>query len=151
MFDTSAGYIAFGPRRIHDMHRYQALSFMDVIVKSSNVGAIKIGQALGSDAVSRYVLPLRLRRDAGPRHPVPARRPRRQAPAAVQAERARLVSMGYQIGVTPLQMVAAVGSIANGGELIAPHVVRATIVDGVRTEVPRQVVRRTIPTRSPTT
>jgi membrane peptidoglycan carboxypeptidase len=42
-------------------------------------------------------------------------------------------------------MVAAVGSIANGGELIAPHVVRATIVDGVRTEMPRQVVRRTIP------
>ena len=46
--------------------------------------------------------------------------------------------MGYQIGVTPLQMVAAVGSIANGGELIAPHVVRATVVDGVRTEVPRR-------------
>jgi cell division protein FtsI (penicillin-binding protein 3) len=53
--------------------------------------------------------------------------------------------MGYQIGVTPLQMVAAVGSIANGGELVAPHVVRATIVNGVRTEVPRQVIRRTIP------
>ena len=56
------------------------------------------------------------------------------------------VSMGYQIGVTPLQMVAAVGSIANGGELVVPHVVAATVVDGVRTEVPRQVVRRTIPT-----
>ena len=145
MFDTSAGYISFGPRRIHDMHRYQALSFMDVIVKSSNVGAIKIGQALGSDAVSRYVYRFgfgeTLARD------IPHQRAGlvdKRLPQFKPSELAS-VSMGYQIGVTPLQMVAAVGSIANGGELIAPHVVRATIVDGVRTEVPRQVVRRTIP------
>ncbi len=148
MFDTSAGYISFGPRRIHEFggHRYQALSFMDVIVKSSNVGAIKIGQALGSDVVSRYVYRFgfgeTLARD------IPHQRAGlvdRRLPQFKPSELASL-SMGYQIGVTPLQMVAAVGSIANGGELVAPHVVRATIVDGVRTEVPRQVVRRTIPT-----
>ena len=146
MFDTSAGSITFGPRRIHDMHRYQALSFMDVIVKSSNVGAIKIGQALGPEIVSRYVYRFgfgeTLARD------IPHQRSGlvdKRLPQFKPSELAS-VSMGYQIGVTPLQMVAAVGSIANGGELIAPHVVRATIVDGVRTEVPRQVVRRTIPT-----
>jgi cell division protein FtsI (penicillin-binding protein 3) len=145
MFDTSAGYITFGSRRITDMHRYQALSFMDVIVKSSNVGAIKIGQALGSDVVSRYVSRFgfgeTLARD------IPHQRAGlvdRRLPQFKPSELAS-VSMGYQIGVTPLQMLAAVGSIANGGELVAPHVVRATIVDGVRTEVPRQVVRRTIP------
>ena len=37
------------------------------------------------------------------------------------------VSMGYQIGVTPLQMATAVSSIANGGELMRPHLVRAVI------------------------
>ena len=127
------------------MHRYQALSFMDVIVKSSNVGAIKIGQALGSDVVSRYVYRFgfgeTLARD------IPHQRAGlvdKRLPQFKPSELAS-VSMGYQIGVTPLQMVAAVGSIANGGELVAPHVVRATIVNGVRTEVPRQVVRRTIP------
>ena len=55
MFDTSAGYITFGPRRIHDMHRYQALSFMDVIVKSSNVGAIKIGLRVGAERMGQYI------------------------------------------------------------------------------------------------
>ena len=35
------------------------------------------------------------------------------------------VSIGYQVGVTPLQMVAAVGAIANGGEYVEPRVVRA--------------------------
>jgi cell division protein FtsI (penicillin-binding protein 3) len=146
MFDTSAGYISFGPRRIHDMHRYEALTFTDVIVKSSNVGAIKIGQALGSEVVSRYVSRFgfgeALARD------IPHQRVGlvdKRLPQFKPSELAS-VSMGYQIGVTPLQMVAAVGSIANGGELVAPHVVRATIVDGVRTEAPRQVVRRTIPT-----
>jgi cell division protein FtsI/penicillin-binding protein 2 len=148
MFDTSAGYISFGPRRIHEFggHRYPALSFMDVIVKSSNVGAIKIGQALGSDVVSRYVYRFgfgeTLARD------IPHQRSGlvdKRLPQFKPSELAS-VSMGYQIGVTPLQMVAAVGSIANGGELVAPHVVRATIVNGVRTEVPRQVIRRTVPT-----
>jgi cell division protein FtsI (penicillin-binding protein 3) len=147
MFDTSAGYISFGPRRIHEFggHRYQALSFLDVIVKSSNVGAIKIGQALGPEVVSRYVSRFgfgeTLARD------IPHQRSGlvdRRLPQFKPSELAS-VSMGYQIGVTPLQMLAAVGSIANGGELVAPRVVRATIVDGVRTDIPRHVVRRTIP------
>ena len=147
MFDVSTGYVTFGTRRIHDMHRYQVLSFTDVIVKSSNTGAIKIGQALGSEVVSRYVQRFgfgeTLARDIPfQRAGLVDRKLAEFGPSALAS-----VSMGYQIGVTPLQMVAAVGSIANGGELVAPHVVRATIVDGVRTEVPRQVVRRTIPTQ----
>jgi cell division protein FtsI (penicillin-binding protein 3) len=146
MFDVSSGYISFGPRRIHDMHRYGQLSFTDVIVKSSNVGAIKIGSALGSEVVSRYVSRFgfgeALAKDIPhQRAGLVAKNLADFSPSALAS-----VSMGYQIGVTPLQMVAAVGSIANGGELVAPHVVKATIVDGVRTEMPRQVIRRTIPT-----
>ena len=54
------------------------------------------------------------------------------------------MSMGYQVGVTPLQMAAAASVIANGGTLYEPHVVRATITDGVRTAVPPKAVRRAI-------
>ena len=52
--------------------------------------------------------------------------------------------MGYQIGVTPLQMVTAVSSVANGGQLMEPHLVRATDRDGVRTLVQPKVLRETI-------
>jgi cell division protein FtsI (penicillin-binding protein 3) len=52
--------------------------------------------------------------------------------------------MGYQVGVTPLQMAAAVSSVANGGELIQPRVVRAVIRDSGRAPVPRKVLGRTI-------
>ena len=54
------------------------------------------------------------------------------------------MSMGYQVGVTPLQMVAAVSSVANGGDLIQPRVVRALIRDGKRTEVKPTVLGRDI-------
>src|SRR5215510_6989545 len=54
------------------------------------------------------------------------------------------VSMGYQVGVTPLQMVAAVASVANGGELIEPRVVRAVYRDNRRYAVEPKVIRRTI-------
>jgi membrane peptidoglycan carboxypeptidase len=54
------------------------------------------------------------------------------------------MSMGYQVGVTPLQMAAAVSSVANGGELLQPRVVRAVTRDGVRRPVPRKVLAHSI-------
>jgi membrane peptidoglycan carboxypeptidase len=52
--------------------------------------------------------------------------------------------MGYQVGVTPLQMAAAASVIANGGTLYEPHVVRAVIKGAQRTIVRPKVVRRAI-------
>ena len=54
------------------------------------------------------------------------------------------VSMGYQVGVTALQMVTAVSSVANGGEMIEPRVVRAVYHDNRRYAVQPKVVRRTV-------
>jgi cell division protein FtsI/penicillin-binding protein 2 len=53
-------------------------------------------------------------------------------------------SMGYEVGVTPLQMVNAAATVANGGLVMEPHVVRAYIRDGRREEVAPKVVRRAI-------
>ena len=55
IIDVSQGSIAIGSRRVKDMHRYGPLSFEDVIVKSSNVGAIKVGFRVGSERMGRYV------------------------------------------------------------------------------------------------
>ena len=54
------------------------------------------------------------------------------------------MSMGYQVGVTALQMVTAVSSVANGGELIQPRVVRALVRGGERYDVKPTVLGRTI-------
>jgi membrane peptidoglycan carboxypeptidase len=118
-----------------------------VIVKSSNVGAIKVGLRLGPERLGRYVsrfgfgqslLPDFRGENAGI-----VWNPAKLDPGAVAS-----VSMGYQVGVTPVQMATAVSSIANGGLLYEPRVVRATIQDGRRVEVPRKVVRRTVSERT---
>ena len=53
--DCAPGHIFIGTRRVNDTHRYGALSFTDVIVKSSNVGAIKAGFRVGAEQMQRYV------------------------------------------------------------------------------------------------
>lgn len=56
VIDVSAGLIRIGSRVVEDVHRYGPLSFTDVLVKSSNVGAIKIGDRLGAGRLGEYVL-----------------------------------------------------------------------------------------------
>ncbi len=120
IIDASAGNIRFGTRVIRDDHNYGVLSFADVIVKSSNVGAIKVGAASSvPEKVSDYVQALRLRQAdlAG----LPRREPRHRLGSRAGSNDSALasVAMGYQVGVTPLQMAAAVSAVANGGELRA--------------------------------
>jgi cell division protein FtsI (penicillin-binding protein 3) len=57
MIDTNPGYIRIGNSKVdeYEGHNYHVLSFKDVLVKSSNVGAIKIGFKVGTERLSRYV------------------------------------------------------------------------------------------------
>ncbi|MCM3878749.1 MAG: transpeptidase family protein [Vicinamibacterales bacterium] len=143
MIDASGGRIKIGSRVIPDTHDYGVLSFTDVIVKSSNVGAIRIGLQLGAERLGLYARRFGFGRALSPDFP--------SETAGILWDPARLdtsalasMSMGYQVGVTPLQMVAAVSSVANGGQLIQPRVVRALIREGKRHEVKPTVLGRTI-------
>jgi len=143
IIDVSGGKIRFGSRVIDDTHDYGALSFTDVLVKSSNVGAIKVGLTLGPERLGLYVRRFGFGRALSPDFPGETTGivwdPRRLDNSALAS-----MSMGYQVGVTPLQMVAAVSSVANGGDLMQPRVVRALIKDGKRQEVKPTVLGRTI-------
>lgn len=143
IIDVSAGLIRFGSRVINDMYRYEPLSFTDVIVKSSNVGAIKVGLKLGPERMGLYVRRFGFGRPSSP--DFPGESPGIVwDPSKLNDSALASVSMGYQVGVTPLQMAAAASVIANGGTLYEPHVVRATVKGGVRTPVPPKAVRRAI-------
>jgi cell division protein FtsI (penicillin-binding protein 3) len=141
--NVAGGRIQIGSRVVHDTHDYGVLSFTDVIVMSSNVGAIKIGLRLGTDRLSRYVQRFGFGRPVSPDFP--------GENGGIVWDRAQWtdsalasVSMGYQVGVTPLQMAAAVSSIANGGEYAEPRVVRAVYRDNRRFAVQPKIVRRTV-------
>jgi cell division protein FtsI (penicillin-binding protein 3) len=143
MIDVSGGRIQIGSRVVRDTHDYGTLSFQDVIVKSSNVGAIKIGFKLGTDRLSDYVGRF------GFGHPVSPDFPSESPgivwdPAKWTDSALASVSMGYQVGVTPIQMVSAVSAVANGGEYMEPRVVRAVYRDNRRFQVKPKALRRIV-------
>ena len=117
LIDTDPGRIQIGNRviRENDDHNYHVLSLTDVIVKSSNVGAIRIGFKVGTDRLSEFVGRFGFGRPASP--DFPSENPGIVWDSAKWTESALAsVSMGYQVGVTPLQMAAAVSAVANGGQ-----------------------------------
>ena len=144
MVETSPGFITFpGRKPIYDTHHYGLINFTDVIVKSSNVGAIKVGLKVGPETLTDYVLRFGFGQTLAPDFKGETAgivwSAERLDPSALAS-----VSMGYQVGVTPLQMATAASAIANGGRLLQPRVVRAFIRDGRRVEVPHKEMRRAI-------
>jgi cell division protein FtsI (penicillin-binding protein 3) len=144
LIDTGNGVIRVGSRVVdeYEGHRYGVLSLTDVMVKSSNVGAIKVGFRVGAQNLDRYVrlfgFGTRLSRDfrgenAGLVWPL------ERSESTLMS-----VSMGYEIGVTALQMATAASAIANGGEIMEPRVLRAVIEGNRRTAVQPRVLRRVI-------
>jgi cell division protein FtsI/penicillin-binding protein 2 len=143
IINTSPGIIRIGKDIIdeYEHHNYGSLSFTDVIVKSSNVGAVKIGLQVGTERLARYV------ERFGFGHKVSRDFPAEatgffKAPTTDRALASN--SMGYQLSVTPLQSAAAFSAVANGGEYVEPHIVRAIERNGKREQVRPKVVRRSI-------
>jgi cell division protein FtsI/penicillin-binding protein 2 len=149
LIPTSPGVIRFGSRVIDEAkgHNYGTLTFEDVIVKSSNVGAIKIGLKVGRERLNSYVS----RFGFGSRTAQSDFGGYRGESKGIVWKTEDLtdsalasISMGYQVSVTPLQMAVAASAIANGGELLEPRVVKSVIRDGVETSVPKKLVRRVV-------
>jgi len=145
LIDTNPGRIEVSGEVIKENanHNYKVIPLSEVIAESSNVGAIKIGFKVGTERLSRFVGLY------GFGHPVSPDFPS-ESPGIVWSPQKWTqlglaeVSMGYQVAVTPLQIVTAVSSVANGGELIEPRVIRAVYLNNRRYDVHPKVVRRTI-------
>jgi cell division protein FtsI/penicillin-binding protein 2 len=152
MVDTSPGRFAIGPRIIRDSegHNYGVLSFEDVIVKSSNVGAAKIALRVGADRFARYVSRLGFGQTL-----LPDLKGESRGRVAnfknVHDSSLASMAMGYEVGVTPLQMATAVSAVANGGTLYQPRLVRSITRNGVRDDVAPKVLRQAITKETATT
>ncbi len=145
IIETSPGVIRFGGRVIDEFanHNYGALTLSKVIVKSSNIGAIKIGLRVGAERLGVYVNRFGFGKPTSP--DFPGESPGIVwNPAKLNNSALASVSMGYQVGVTPLQVAAAMNAVASGGTWIEPRIVRGTIANGVHTKVAARVTRRAI-------
>jgi cell division protein FtsI (penicillin-binding protein 3) len=125
-FDCENGAWRVGYRTLHDAHAYGTLDFDHVIIKSSNIGAAKIGMALGLDgvygAVTAFGFGSKTRIDL----PGEARglvRPR----SRLTKDSLLSVPMGQEIAVTPLQLVTAYTAMVNGGILFRPQIIQRLV------------------------
>ncbi|MGE0679768.1 MAG: penicillin-binding transpeptidase domain-containing protein [Candidatus Binatia bacterium] len=140
------GHYPVGRHVIHDHHPYGTLTFAEVLQRSSNIGAAKVGERLGKTLYHKYLRSFGLGQRTGIDLPM-------ESPGILASvddwARINLVtaSFGQGVAVTPLQLASAFAALANGGRLMKPYVVSAVFdTDGkvIKANNPthiRQVVR----------
>lgn len=139
VFDCSAGSVMVGGRPIRDHKRYGLLSFPEVIVESSNVGTALVARRVGSPALYEEIRKFRFGdltgidlpgEENGILHPISAWN---------KASSLEHIAIGYEVSVTPLQILRAMNVYAAGGRLVRPRIARRDGVMGPEPP-PRQVL-----------
>jgi len=120
--DCGGGEIRLGRRVLHDTHHYGVLSVTDVLVKSSNIGMSRIGARLTDDRLQATLASFGFGRPTGSGLPGEIAGMFHPLKAWTSYSNASL-SMGQELGVTPLQMICAHSALANGGTLLSPKFV----------------------------
>jgi cell division protein FtsI (penicillin-binding protein 3) len=122
IFDCENGAVYISGHRIRDHKPFGLLTVSDILAKSSDVGAIKIALRLGAPKFYDYIRAFGFGTTTGVELPYESRgrvaRLEDWKPISVGS-----ISMGQEIGITPLQLISAVSAIANGGLLYKPQIV----------------------------
>lgn len=145
LFDCSKGEIEVGGKIIRDAHRHGVLSFAEVIQKSSNVGAIQVGMKLGKNRFYKYIKDFgfgeKTEIDLPGESYGKVRETKKWSGTSIGA-----ISIGQEIGVTPLQLLVAFSAIANNGYLMKPYIVseirdhEGKLVKSFKSQVVRKVI-----------
>jgi cell division protein FtsI/penicillin-binding protein 2 len=146
--DCQMGSITVAKRVIHDHHPFGSLTIAEALAKSSNVAAIKLGLRVGDPTMHDYITRFGFGSRTGielPGETAGLVRPlNRWQPSSIGS-----IAIGQEIGVTPLQMAAAFGALANDGVRVAPHLIREIrSASGVSVYRPNPEQRRVIGTET---
>jgi cell division protein FtsI (penicillin-binding protein 3) len=102
------------------------LSVADIIAESSDVGAIKVALRLGDERFYKYIRAFGFGQQTGIELPGETRgltKPvERWSKVSIGA-----ISMGQEIGISPLQLASLISTIANDGVHVPPRIVAGTI------------------------
>ncbi|MBX5495866.1 MAG: transpeptidase family protein [Bryobacteraceae bacterium] len=122
LIDCGHGRMKLFTRVIHDHDPYGTLTLAEVLAKSSNVGAIKAGLAVGEEKLYEYVRRFGFGQLTG--IPLPSESAGRVWPLKMwQATSIGSVAMGHEVMATNLQLARAAAVIANGGYLVQPRLI----------------------------
>jgi cell division protein FtsI (penicillin-binding protein 3) len=122
VFDCENGAVYVAGHRIRDHKPFGFLQVSDILAQSSDVGAIKIALRLGAPKFYDYIRAFGFGQPTGVDLPGESKGIVRRL-ESWSAISIGSISMGQEVGVTPIQLISAVSAIANGGMLFKPHVV----------------------------
>ncbi len=122
VLDCENGSYRMGRRLLHDHHPYGMLSIADILVKSSNIGMAKIGERLTNPKLFEAVGAFGFRERTGIELPGEVSGLVRPLKSWDEYSTGS-IPMGQELAVTPLQLIAAHAALANGGQLMRPHLV----------------------------
>ena len=129
MFDCQMGSIVINGMRIRDSRPHGMLSVADIIAESSDVGAIKVALRLGDERLYKYIRAFGFGQRTGielPSETAGLTKPvERWSKVSIGA-----ISMGQEIGISPLQLASLISTIANGGVRVPARIVAGTIGAG---------------------
>ena len=122
MVSCDPGFIVVGGIRIRDAHHVGVVPVAKAYAESSDVAAVKMGLRLGPDKFYKHIKEFGFGQQTGIELPGETRgliKP----PARWSGSSIGSMSIGQEVGVTPLQVISMVSSIANDGIYTSPRIV----------------------------
>jgi cell division protein FtsI (penicillin-binding protein 3) len=137
--------IEVADRKIHDSHERetQRMTVAEILSRSSNVGTVTVAQMLGQSRLARWIERFGFGRKTGVDFPGETRGivlPVEKWSGSTIGN----VPIGQGIAVTPVQMAAAYGAVANGGVWVRPHLVKRVGTRGAPGAERRRIVERPV-------
>jgi cell division protein FtsI (penicillin-binding protein 3) len=129
VFDCQMGSIVYNGMRIRDSKPHGLLPVWGVLAESSDVGSIKIALRLGEDRYYKYIRAFGFGQQTGIELPGETRGltkpPSRWSKVSIAA-----ISIGQEIGISPIQLAGLVSTFANDGVWVAPRIVAGKFEPG---------------------
>jgi cell division protein FtsI (penicillin-binding protein 3) len=142
--DCENGSYQIPGKLIRDHHPYGVLTPADILRVSSNICSVKLAYALGPEAHVEMLRRFGFGAATGSGFPDESTGLLREQRRARPVDHATL-AFGQGLSVTPIQLAAATGALANGGMWMRPRLVTARRESGGRWQPTRpEAVRRVI-------
>ena len=122
--DTENGKYFFKGTRISDSHRTGPLTVRGVLEHSSNIGMAKLSTRVEDNVFYKYLRNFGFSNSTSINLPGEASGQLKKPSSFTPITKA-FMSFGYEIAVTPLQMIAAYSALINGGSLYQPYIVKS--------------------------
>ncbi len=119
------GSFFIGGSTIRDIKPYAYLKLHEVLQKSSNICALKIGRLIKNKKFHQYILDFGFGEKTNIELPGEIKGVVHNYTKWSNLDKA-VISYGHSISVTPIQLISAINAIANGGMYISPTIIRQT-------------------------